>query len=355
MEVPPENAPAAASVCGSSAALAVTLIAPSDWRLEPLRTEASVSNLMTTLTATEPAMPTSPLPPAAAAPQAMKSSVFEAGVTASMVMPLPWMSEPPPSTNALLVTLTTLTETPAPMLSSLSMASAAPTASAFASSSACAEIFTAPLASTSAPWVTLAVLSALTKLTETAAATPTLVPLLPPSELLELFWLSALSLPDGSAVLLPLLVFALPLTCLSAWPSAPLLLPSLPSCCESSLSSPFTVAMACASLDTADTDESVKSPPLVVMLRASSALTSSITTATLTEAPTPTLLLAASALVEVSYRPWWAAVIDTSPLAEMVPVPVPTYAVTSSSTTATATPMPTAVLPVAPFSPCVKA
>ncbi len=144
-----------------------------------------------------------------------------------------------------------------------------------------------------------AVLSALSTLTETAAATPTPLESLPPSEELELLPLSDLSFDEGSEVLLPLLVLALPLACLSAWPSAPFL-PPLPFCCESSLSSPFTVATASASLDTVEADCSVKLPPLVVMLRASSALTSSMTTATDTDAPTPTLLPAASALVEVS-------------------------------------------------------
>src|SRR5690242_5995808 len=91
------------------------------------------------------------------------------------------------------------------------------------------------------------------------------------------------------------------------------------------------------------------------MLRASSALTSSMTTATDTDAPTPTLLPAASASVVVSYSPLWDAEIDTSPLPVIVPPPVPTYALTVSWMTATATPTPTASLPVAPFSPCVKA
>src|SRR5689334_11892734 len=254
IELPLENAPAAASVCGSSAALAVTLIAPSDCRLEPPPTDAWVSNLSTTLTATEPAMLSSPLPPAAAAPQAMKSSVLPVGVTASMVMPLPWITEPPPSTRDLFVAPTTFTDTPAPMLSLLSIAIAAPTPVAFASYCACAEIFAAPLALTSAPWLTCAVLSALSTLTETAAATPTPLESLPPSEELEFLPSSDLLFAEGRAVLLPLLVLELSLTCLSAWPSAPFLLLSLLFCCESSLSSPFTVATASASLDTVDSD-----------------------------------------------------------------------------------------------------
>ena len=151
MDVPLEKAPAAARVCGSSAAFAVTLMPSLDSRCEPLRAEASVSNLLTTLMATDPAMLVEPLPPAAAAPQATKSSVFEAGVMAWIVMPLPWMTDPPPSTNALLVALTTFTDTAAPMLVLLSIARAAPTPLAVASSSACAEISTALCAVTSAP------------------------------------------------------------------------------------------------------------------------------------------------------------------------------------------------------------
>src|SRR5262249_19140067 len=310
IELPLENAPAAASVCGSSAALAVTLIAPSDCRLEPPPTDACVSNLSMTLTATEPAMLSSPWPPGAAAPKAMKSSVLPLGVTASMVMPLPWITEPPPSTRALLVAPTTFTDTPAPMLSLLSIASAAPTPAAFASYWACAEILAAPFAVTSAPWLRCAVLSALSTLTETAAATPTPLESLPPSEELELLPSFDLSLAEGSEVLLPLLVLELSLTCLSAWPSAPFLVVSLLFCCESSLSSPFPVATASASLDTVEAELSGKLPPLVVMLRASSALTSSMTTATDTDAPTPTLLPAASALVDVSYSPLCDAEID---------------------------------------------
>src|SRR5712691_6700114 len=185
MDVPLEKAPAAARVCGSSAAFAVTLMPPLDSRCEPLRTEASVSNLLTTLMATDPAMLVEPLPPAAAAP---------------------------PSTNALLVALTTFTDTAAPMLVLLSIARAAPTPLAVASSSACAEISTALCAVTSAPWVTLAVLSDASTLTDTAAATPTPLLLLPPLDELELLPLLALSFADGSAVLLPLLVLLLSLT-----------------------------------------------------------------------------------------------------------------------------------------------
>ena len=88
------------------------------------------------------------------------------------------------------------------------------------------------------------------------------------------------------------------------------------------MSSPFTVATASASLDTVDVDDTVTPPRVVVILRASSALTLSITTATETDAPTPTLLPAASALVEVSNSPLCVAVIDTSPLAESA-LPVP--------------------------------
>ena len=108
IDVPSEKAPAAASVCGSSAAFAVTLMPPLDSRCESLAAEASVSNVSMTLIATDPAMLVSPLPPAAAAPQAMKSSVLPEGVTASIVMPLPCMTEPSPplSTSALLVAWT---------------------------------------------------------------------------------------------------------------------------------------------------------------------------------------------------------------------------------------------------------
>ena len=81
--------------------------------------------------------------------------------------------------------------------------------------------------------------------------------------------------------------------------------------------------MASAALDTVDVDETVTPPPLVVTLRASWALTSSITTPTDTDAPTPTLLPAASALVVVLNSPVCEAVIDMSPVAETVP-PVPT-------------------------------
>ena len=150
IDVPLEKAPAAARVCGSSAAFAVTLMPPLDSRCDPLRAEASVSNLLTTLIATDPAMLVEPLPPAAAAPQATKSSVLPAGVIASIVMPLPLITDPL-STNDLLVALTTFTETPAPILVLLSIARAAPTPLAVASSSACAEISTALCAVTSAP------------------------------------------------------------------------------------------------------------------------------------------------------------------------------------------------------------
>ena len=108
------------------------------------------------------------------------------------------------------------------MLVSLSIAKAAPTAFAPASSSACAEIFTAPCAVMSAPWVTRTVLSAISTLTETAAATPTPLESLLPSEEVELWPLLALPCAEGIAVEPDApLVLLLPLTCLSAWPSAP--------------------------------------------------------------------------------------------------------------------------------------
>ena len=108
IDVPLEKAPAAASVCGSSAAFAVTFMSPLDSRCESLAAEASVSNVSMTLMATDPAMLRLPLPPAAAAPQATKSSVLPSGVTASMVTPLPLITDPSPplSTSALLVAWT---------------------------------------------------------------------------------------------------------------------------------------------------------------------------------------------------------------------------------------------------------
>jgi hypothetical protein len=60
--------------------------------------------------------------------------------------------------------------------------------------------------------VTLAVLSEARTLTDTAAATPTPLLLLPPSDELELLPLSDLSFADGSEVLLPLLLLLLSLT-----------------------------------------------------------------------------------------------------------------------------------------------
>src|SRR5258708_40297787 len=104
------------------------LIPPLDFRCDPRAAEASVSNLSMTLMPTDPAMEAVALLPvdvAAAAPQAMKSSLLEAGVIASIVMPLPWIVDAP-VTRALLVALTTLTPTPAPIFVLLSIATAAP-------------------------------------------------------------------------------------------------------------------------------------------------------------------------------------------------------------------------------------
>ena len=102
----------------------------------PLRADASVSKPVITLMATDPATDASPWPPAAAAPQTMKSSVLEAGVIAAIVIPFPVITEPL-SAYALLEPSTTFRLTPTPTrVPPLSMSTAVPIAFAVASTSA---------------------------------------------------------------------------------------------------------------------------------------------------------------------------------------------------------------------------
>ncbi len=81
--------------------------------------------------------------------------------------------------------------------------------------------------------------------------------------------------------------------------------------------------MASTSLDALELAESVNAPPVVLMLRANCAVTSSLRTATPTEAPMATLSLFASASALVVKLPVCAAEIVTSPAAEIIP-PEPT-------------------------------
>ena len=74
------------------------------------------------------------MPPPAEAPHATRLLVLLAGVSAASVTPLPVMMDPDPI-SALLVALTTLTDTPAPILTSLSIPNDAPIALAEESSS----------------------------------------------------------------------------------------------------------------------------------------------------------------------------------------------------------------------------
>src|SRR5215213_751775 len=93
---------------------AAAFIPPLDRTVDPAATDASVVYVRT-LIPTDPATLTSPLPPAAATPQEMKSLLSSSGVTASTVTPVP-LTVVLPATNPLLVRLATCSPTPAPML-----------------------------------------------------------------------------------------------------------------------------------------------------------------------------------------------------------------------------------------------
>ena len=350
-----DKAAPAATVCGLKAAIACTVSNPVDVRLEPARVAASVVKSVTTLMATDPATEADPLPPAAAAAQAVNSLVLSAGGLAAIVIPAPAISDPA-FTTARLDPVATFRATPTPTLvPSLSIPREVPTALAVISTSAWDWIVTAFFADTSAPLVIDATLCALRTLTATEAATP-IPPDLPPPCPPALpsgpdFRLSA----EGSLVSAPL-VLALSLSCRSACASAPvrallfLLLAS-----GSVALAPLAVATAIVLLATVDSEVRVKAPPDVVIPRARRASVPSEITATATEAPTATPLPAARASALVSKSPVWDATMVTSPVAAMV-VPVPSQAFVVSWMTATAAPMPIAVLAeVAPFSAWVRA
>ena len=301
-ELPSENAPAAATVWMLRLLIACTVSAPLDFRFEPLAAEAVLLSVLMMLTATDPAIPASPVPPPAAAAHTMKLSVVPAGVTAAMVMPLPVTVEPL-FTVALLVLFTTSTATAAPIsVLPLCIEIAEPTAWVLLLAPACALIVTAPVAIRLAPLVSSATLFMVSTPTATEAATPTLPELPPPWLPLSLLAFEVWPLADGSEAPLAPLVLLLPLTCLSACPSAPDL--PLLLACESLADSPIALAVASVWSVIVSVALSVAEPAVVVMLRATCAVTfSADITLTDTDAPTATLLPATLASVVVSNTP----------------------------------------------------
>ena len=324
---------APATVWTPSTLRARTSRAPTAVSVEP---DAVVASLVTstTLTPTEPATPTS-LPPPAARPQTMNSSVAPAGVTADTVMELPDTVAPEP-TVARLVTIAALTPTAAPMLSASDGSMAVPVAMVARSVPALATSDTLPPAWMMEPPAIVAALLNTSTLTPIAAATPT--PLDP-----ELDWSwevllpsDALPLAEGRVLSPPL--FGLLLTWLSASESE-LLPPEL-------LPAALAVALMTLMMVAAEVTATL---PVLSKLRASVALESSVTTETLTLAPTAASLPAASACVLLSTFAKWTVSTATLPLSALV-APLPRRLVVKLFERVIATAAPTPVSPFAPFS-----
>ena len=334
--VPPvESAPATARFCRPMNAVARTLMPSLDARVEPLPTEAVVVKASTWMP-TEPATLAVDLPPAAASPHETTSLRLPAGVMASTVMPAALICAPPP-TEAVLVTLCTLSPIAAPTAVSLSSPPARPIALPTAPTRVTALTTTVPIEMMTTLPAIEAVLVCRAQLTVTAAATAT-PPLLSPDWLLELLVaLSVESLAFGSSPPVLPAAFGLFATESLLW-SSPFLPLSL---------SPLALALATASL--LAPVEATTLTALAVRLRRTSASVTVVRTLTATAAPTETLAPPASASEDRKDTTSVVALTVAAPMTAAA-APLPSSAVVLSCTMAMDTDGATPTLPEAPAS-----